>query len=388
MAAINYQELGRMCEADRRENKRRAPEFIREAIVGNDIRLNNVSFRRLAEATVPDGREWVESLDPRYNGGFREAAGGPVDTSTFSNITGQIVYSEILQAYENPAFIGDQLAATRSTPFSGEKIPGISGIGDDVQRVSEGAEYPKLGVSQEYIETPETEKRGGIVEVTKEAIFFDRTGILLERCNQLGYWMGLNKEKRIISVACGVTNNYRRNGTAYNTYVTTAGHGIVNQITDALVDWTDLNAAWEKFMAMTDFTTGESIVVMPNVLLVPHALYPTAMYILNSTEIRGGTSNTTAYQTISIDPSQRIMTLRALTSPVVYSVTSQSNDWWIGDFQRAFRYYENWGITTETQGGSSEDAFTRDIVQKYKVSERGVAAVFDPHYVVQSTGGS
>lgn len=389
MAAINYQELGRMCEADRREQKRRAPDFIREAIAEKDIRLSNVSLRKLAETTVPDGREWLESLDPRHDSGtFREASAGPVDTSTFSNITGQIVYSEILQAYEDEAFIGDQLVDTMSSPFSGEKIPGIERIGDDMQRISEGGEYPLLGVSQSYIETPETDKRGGRIAVTKEAIFFDRTGILLDRCRELGYWMGLNKEKRIISVVTGNTNNFKRNGTSYNTYAQSGGHGIVNQITDALADWTDIDAAYQAFADMTDWTTGEPILILPRILLVGHSLLPTANYILSSTQIRGGTSNTSAYQTISSDPTKSQYTLQPISSLLVEAVTSETNDWWVGDPKRAFRYIENWGITTESQGANSEEAFTRDIVQQFKVSERGVCAVMDPHFMVQSTGGS
>ena len=200
--------------------------------------------------------------------------------------------------------------------------------------------------------------------------------------------MGLNKEKRIISVTCGVTNSFKRNGTAYNTYVTTSGHGIVNQITDALVDWTDINAAYQAFAGMKDWTTGEPILIMPRILLVGHTLLPTALYIVNSTQVRGGTSNTTNYQTISIDPTQRQYTLSVLSSLLIEAVTSETNDWWVGDPKRAFRYIENWSITTESQGANSEEAFTRDIVQQFKVSERGVAAVMDPHYMVQSTGGS
>ena len=37
---------------------------------------------------------------------------------------------------------------------------------------------------------------------------------------------------------------------------------------------------------------------------------------------------------------------------------------------------------------NSEWEFTRDIVQRFKVSWRGVPAVLDPPYMCKSTGGS
>jgi len=255
-------------------------------------------------------------------------------------------------------------------------------------RVGEGEEFPLVGLQQDWIETPETVKYGMIVPVTKEAIFFDRTNLLLMRAKNVGKWAALRREKEIIKVATGVTNNFKRKGTANNTYAASGGHGIVNQITDALADWTDLNAAYQKFAGMTDWTTGEAIVVMPKILLVGQTLLPTARYILSSTQVRGGTSNTTNYQTISTDPIKNMMPLEVLYSPLIESLTSETNDWWVGDFKSAFALMENWGISQEVAPANSEWAFTRDIVQRYKVSERSVAAVIDPHYVVQSTGGS
>ena len=43
-----------------------------------------------------------------------------------------------------------------------------------------GMPYPHLGFGEDYIETPSTTKRGFIVPVTKEAIFFDRTHLVLQ----------------------------------------------------------------------------------------------------------------------------------------------------------------------------------------------------------------
>ena len=57
--------------------------------------------------------------------------------------------------------------------------------------------------------------------VTREAIFFDRTHLVLQRAAEVGEVLGLNKEKRLLDLVIGATNNYKWKGTAYNTYYAT-----------------------------------------------------------------------------------------------------------------------------------------------------------------------
>ena len=94
--------------------------------------------------------------------------------------------------------------------------------------------YPHLGFGEDYIETPSTTKRGFIVPVTKEAIFFDRTHLVLSRAAEVGEMLGLNKEKRLIDLVIGVTNNYKWKGTTYNTYQT--AHA-VDQLAGDATSW-------------------------------------------------------------------------------------------------------------------------------------------------------
>ena len=54
--------------------------------------------------------------------------------------------------------------------------------------------------------------------VTKEAIFFDRTNLVLGRAAEVGEVLGLNKEKRLIDLVIGETNNYKWKGASYDTY--------------------------------------------------------------------------------------------------------------------------------------------------------------------------
>jgi len=381
---------------DPKAGPRVATRLFEQSLADGTIVPQHFSLRDAAEALVfdcggkPCGREYVETLRPGSNSRFLEAGGDVVSTAAFSNITGQIVYSALMAAYEMEAFLWPELCTTVQTDFSGEKIPGISGIGDEALTVDEGEPYPRVGVTQRFVETPATVKKGFIVPVTKEAIFFDRTNLVLDRCSKIGESLGLTKEKAVMAIVTGSTNNFKMDGTAYDTYVTTGGHGIVNSLTNTLNDYTDINEAMALFDAMTDWDTGEPITVIPEMILVPQALIATVTRILSASEIRGGTSNATSTQMVSpnVVPTIARGQLKVLNNPFLKADTSSDAYWYIGQPKKSFRWMQNWDFALDQKGTGSEADFDRDIVQQYKGSYRGVAASVDPHYMVKSTGAS
>jgi len=351
-------------------------------------RAYDFSVRELFEHFVEDGREIVQSWSPRSGGGssgvqLREAS---IDTSDFSNITGQIVFSAILEAWNGPEFIGEKLMETIPTEFSGEKIPGIGGLGDDAEVVNEAGEYPRVGLSEEWVETPETTKRGFITELTKEAIFFDRTGVLLRQASEGTRYLAINREKRMLDAVLGLTDHYKRNGatTAVAAYGDNSGtHNWDNlAASNALVDWTDVENAELLFDGMTDPNTGEPIMISRRQVVVPTALLHTARRIFNATVIRFGDGASSTTQT---EGANLLDNYEIVSSPYVKARTSSASTWFIGDFQRGFKYMENWPITAVQAPTNSEAEFTRDIVQRFKVSERGSVAVTEPRYAVKCT---
>lgn len=358
---------------------------LQEAVDNRQIDGRVFSLRSVFEAFVDDGHEILQSTD-RGRGGVQLMEAG-VDTAAFAHITGQIVYSEVLQAFDDETFIGPQLARTVPTQFSGEKVPGVSKLGDVTESIAESEAYPIAGVGEEWVETPETTKRGVIVPVTKEAIFFDRTGLVLDRARNVAQAMGIDKEKRIIDAACGVTTLYRRNGAAaVATYGDDSGtHDWDNlAASNGLEDWSDIENALLLFDGLTDPNTGEPIVVNPKQILVPSALLMTARYILTATEVRETTNTNTL--TVGANPlTQGGTPFSIVSSRYVKARTSSATTWFIGDFPGAVWYMENWGITSVEAPPNSEVEFTHDIVSRYKVSERGAVAVVEPRKVVKST---
>jgi hypothetical protein len=390
VATIRYRELRRRYQADGPE---KTVSHLREALTQGDLKPEDFSIRDLAEGLVPDGHDWVRTMDPRHSGGVNLLeAGEAVDLTAFLNVTGQVIYSKILEAYTQEAFVVSKLVSTIPTRMDGEKIPGIGPIKDGVGDIAPGMPYPHVGFGEDYIETPSTMKHGLIVAVTREAIFFDRTNLVLSRAAEVGEVLGLNKEKRLADLVIGATNNYKWKGTAYNTYYTSAGGGPwINELAgNEMVDWTDVDAAEQLLADVLDPNTGEPVLVQPNAILVMPAYRHAAARVINAAEIHYTASGqpTTTYSRNPLS-NYRVADSRLVYRRIVASgvAADTAKKWWfVGDFQRAFAYMENWPITVTQSPPGSEADFNQDIVVRFKASERGAAAAINPRCVVKCTG--
>ena len=322
-------------------------------------------------------------------------AGDAVSSAAFANITGQIVYSALMASYNYEETVFSSLVKTVPTKLSGEKIAGIGGIGDRAAIVPEGEQYPLVGLAEDWIETPETVKRGMILPVTKEAVFFDRTNLLLSRAGELGKFMAINKEKRVIDAilgttygsGAGTTHRFKRKGSSWANFADgTAGttHGVANikAAASVLTDWTDIDEAMTLFAAMTDWHTGEPITIVPKQLIVAPTKQATAWRILNATDIELGAISATVPLVHSGTPPTGGSGLTIVSSQLLSTRMASSADWLIGDLGSFCWYMQNWPITVAKAPSNSHDEFNRDIVQQFKVSERGVPVIVDPHYMV------
>ncbi len=327
-----------------------------------------------------------------------EATAG-VDSSAFANITGQLLISKILAAYQSEEFVVSRLVQTIPTMLKGEKIPGVENLSDPGQEelvVNEAQEYPTYGFGEDYIETPVTVKRGLRVPITKESIFFDRTNLVLSSAGDVGTILGTNKEKRLIDqVVGGVEKLYKRKGTEFWTYYSEndSDAPYVNHLSgNQLVDWTDVDNAEDLFSEMLDPNTNEPIVTTGRQMLVCPQLHTAASRILNATETRSGTSNITIGPNPNITRgitlfSSRLLYARLIATDAFGHSVSAANAkgyWWLGDFSKAFAYMENWPITVTRAPQNSPAEFNQDIVAQFKASEMGAAAVMEPRVIVRN----
>lgn len=386
-----HQKLRRLYEAAERDNNRQRffEDFGEMLSDAGGFKPSDFSIRQLFEQFVPNGRELVDSWNPRQGGGVSLLeAGDTVQTAAFANISGQIVYNAILEKYMAEELVFSKLIPTQPTQFNGEKIAGIGQMGDMAEIVGESQPYPTVGVHEDWIETPQTTKRGMIVPVTKEAIFFDRTGVLLERCGEVGEWLGVNKEKRAIDCVIDentTTHRYRWRGTTHATYQTSTPWDNVTA-SNALVDWTDIDAAEQTMAALVDPNTGEPIMIVPKHLIVNRELLYTARRIVNATELSVATPGfATTGNPTETKTANPISGYSIVTSVLLASRMATDTSWFIGDVTKAFRYMENWPLAVVQAPANSDDEFKRDIVQQFKASERGQYATFEPRAMNKST---
>ena len=388
MKTIKYQELRRRYQLDGAE---KTVAHLSEALTTGDLKPDDFSIRDLAEGLIPDGHQWVRELDPRSGRGLAvtEAFEG-VDATAFLNISGQIVYSKILEAYNQEAFAVSKMVSTIPTRLDGEKLPGTASIADSNSEVAPGMSYPNVGFGEDYIETPSTTKHGFIVPVTKEAIFFDRTHLVLSRAAEVGEVLALNKEKRILDTVLGIKNTYKWMGQSYNTYYSTANDPWLNAKSgNALADWNSVDKAENILANILDPNTKEPVLVEPNAVLVMPAKRHTAHRIFYASEYSNSSSDD--YVMTAPNPfrhykvvSSRLAHRRLIASGVTEATAGDY--WFLGNFAKAFAYMENWPITVTHSASGSEADFNQDIIVRYKASERGTPAVLNPRYVVKCTG--
>ena len=374
MPALNYRELKRRYELDGAES---TCHHLTESLGRGDLQPTDFKIRDLAEALVPDGVEWVRKMDPsRRRMTITES--DAVDTSAFVNITGQVVYSAVMSGYENEAFVLSGLVRTITTQLDGEKIAGISDVASgETTQVNEGDQFPYAGVGEDYIETPNTVKRGAIVPITREAVFFDRTGILLDRAAQVGRALGIAKESRVADCIIDhddiSAHRYKWLGTTYRTYVSTPWDNTA--ASNALADWSDVDTAEQLFANMTDPNTGDPVMIGGVTLLTAPELRMKAAHLTAASSTAVGNGASATVQTVSNNPLAGYM---PISSRMIHSRLSNdgqaTSQWYLGDFNQAFAYMQNWGIETVTAGADASEAFNRDIIMQFKASERGAAA--------------
>jgi hypothetical protein len=368
--------------------------LLEEAMSSGKMKPEQFDIKELAFAFL--GEQWFDRWDPdrRQRGGLVPLleAGDAVDVTAFSNIIGQLIFSKIMSSYKDVGLVADSLCSTVPTKFKTEKIPGISNIIGNVEQIPDGMPFPELSMQEDYLQTPETAKHGAILSVTKETIFFDRTGELLRKAGAIGKRLGIDRERRIIDVVIGVVNPYTRLGTNYNTYQT-SGALWTNQISNPLIDWTNFDVALQTFALLVDPYNNEPIMITPNTVLVyPPKLF-TSSRVLGATEVRHTTESGNLVQ---LSPSPMAgMATKIVSSAIAYQreiagygSSNAGFTWYYGDFKEAFNYMENWGMEIQQAAPNMEASFERDIVLRYRCSERGVPNVNEPRAVLRNTATS
>ena len=385
-------------------------EAVNRLLEQGELKPDDFSLRQLWEAcvgpthqTLPHyaSRQRVYIADVDQLSALHQEA--DLGTNLFQTVTGAVIARRVMDAYNQAdGFIGDQLVTVESSSVRNERIAGFTGL-QGPKAVAEGMPYEEASFGDKYITTVEA-KKGRLLSITEEAVHFDQTGELLRRAARIGEATRLEREKTIVrgvmdadySSGAG-TGVYRPSGTLealYNTdgsnrnYIgsgnTTSGSPY-NSATP-LADWNTLGTVlqYHATQVMDDRhgpETGEPLVWMPKILLLPKKMELTGLQIVTATTVRTRNSANTHEQEFR-NPFGGVYTV--LSSPYLDAVSS--DDWYFGDFRRQFLWKEIWPVQVFRQGRESDADFERDVVARFKVRYYGGINALDERYVVKMDG--
>lgn len=320
---------------------------------------------------------------------FQEA--GAVMTTAFQNISQQFLSNIFMEAYQIPERIFMQMIPTVKTNRKFDRRAGISHVGDEFTTVDEGKNYPLVGVSEDWFDTPEVKKRGAVVRITKETIIFDETNLVVDHVKFLGDWLGVNHEKRAID--CLIDENttahrYNWKGTVYGSYVDTPWDNL--SASTPLTDYNSLDTAFRVLESIVDPQTGEVQSVTGKHLIVARTKFNAA-----HNAIAPMVKNTTPGYATTGNPVQSEIpnpVLKALggaptvlCSPLVATRLGTQTTWFLGDITKYAEYREVWPVTFDTMAAGTQLGFDADIVQQFKASSMGAYGVKQPRAMVKCT---
>jgi hypothetical protein len=314
--------------------------------------------------------------------------------NAFTAVTAGLLEVSIMEGFENPAYIADQLMPAEPTKmFEGRKVIGVTRMGDQAEERLPGMPTKRAQVGERWIEQPRTVENALACEVTQEAVYLDLTGEVLGQANDVGGWLGYRKELRCIDAFIGVTNTYKYKGTSYNTYQTASTWD--NDFSNELLHESDVEEVLIKFRDMTDPETGTRVLIEPNTVLVQRGKLRTINSIL------GDTAESHRYVDASGSAGQQTLARPAykgrftvLESPLVYerinaatglniSASNSEKYWWMFEKGKAIKYAQNWPLRTQQAAPNQADMIDRGVVLFVKADERGVPMWYEPRRVVR-----
>jgi len=248
-----------------------------------------------------------------------------------------------------------------------------------MKKVKELENYPHTGDIQEKYVTAGHEKYGEILDISEESLKFDKTGLIMLTARSYGRAAAELQEEIVIKTILDLADYYAwypsgDRAAMYSTS-TTDPHFNSNQISNALGDFTDLDAAKVLFGKMVD-EDGRTIVVNPNILLVPMALDTIAHRLIgNSVMVGAANAENNPFQN----------KYKVLSSP--YLDADSSVRWYLGDFKRQFIWKEITPLQVQTRKkGDNDGNWNQDIEASFKIRFDGQCRALDFTHVVKSLG--
>jgi len=310
-----------------------------------------------------------------------------LDSSLFPKITGALINKVVQDAYNLEYGVGDNLVTVLPSALREETIVGFT---EDIQlkEVGEGMDYEEGAIGEKYHKI-KNRKFGRLISLTEEMVKFDQTNQMLMRAQRIGEAARYKHEEIVMNAVLGLVNSgdyaaWRPAGTATTLYSDTStdpysSATLDNNITDALTDETDLDAALAKFASYVD-EKGLYIHVEPKTLLHATALTGKATKILASGQsvVLTAPASTANYWSGKLTP---------LGTSWVDNKKGATY-WYIGDFKKQFVLTQVFPLQVFQARAGNEKEFEADVVYRWKARLMEGCGAVSNRFVIQSTGAS
>lgn len=356
----------------------------------NKVETKDVKFNQMAQDLLPNYDE--------LRGGSDVDVALAVSSSQFPTISKIVINKETLGNYN--FYMEDHGSLVKEIKGTNTQREYLAGFTDP-----EGPEmrpelhsYEETNLGEQDVEVRMADF-GRVISLSKEAIFNDRTGQLLDKAQQIGKLGGQHRAKMImqtLEIAArtafkeATSRAFVYKGTAYAasafyaaSHATLDGRVNKNLVTsNALVDYTDIKNALDVIPLMKS-PSGNELVVTPKFIIVPSALEVTAWQILHSDTFSKDPNNagTGIYHQPNPYGPKGLTTFK----PFVSRYLSSDSTWYLGDPAEQMRWIWIFEPATDSLGATTDQAFMQKIVLKYKFSYHGGVGHTDYVNIIKNT---
>ena len=312
-------------------------------------------------------------------------------SSAFPLLVGGLTVAGFNAAYDAIPTIGQELVTEIESNKKVTEIASITSQDSQIDRVDEGKDFPEIGAGEERYEIRH-KRNGRRLSITAETIEENDVSGIVDRINALAEIASEFVEEQTLRRVCDIDGSgtspaepyvLRPNGAGVAPYQTdndplTRLHASGNRYnTNVLADETDLENARSRLTGMKN-TRGKKINIPMSqcILLVPDALAPTALKILNS-ELVPGVENE-----ISNWGPRGSYRPRLVSSPKLDDLSTTV--WYLGDFKKQFR--RKWKLRFEylSLGMDMMDFLKSRIAFQARIAFDVEIGAIDYVYVVQN----
>ena len=383
--------LMEQCKQDAGENTQRANELASDAMntlfEQKKIKVEDFSILALFEELVDPENKLGKSADTKT---IMEA----VTASAFPTISGTVINAAIIPAYEVAVGPASRLVTESNATKTGrEEIAGWTAGGPFTMR-PEHTSYEEDAITEKYWSCDKYDF-GKIISLTREAIFDDRTGELIDRARNIGEKGGLLRNKIITkTLEIAVRSEQGESASQAAVYKGTAitASNFYNATHAALIDSAGIN---QNLLTSTGLGTsgalnnanalsakmldevGDQMGVTFDSLIHPPDLFETAQELIYGTTKRSISA--------TLDEGHLGNVWKGRFDLIELPFLSSTTAWYLGSPRKQMKWLWVWKPETKVQNSDSESAFQAQIVLRYRFSWYGGCCHTDYRFIVKNT---